>query len=175
VSSDSNNSLIISSILKKPNKSKLKHQRSVRFEDPDEAPVIEYNPEHNTLSVQQYHISPNNSFTLSQSPSRTRCSGNSPVSVSKPTRSKQSSKSYIESTLEIMKDLADSESTKDSQSHQSKSVQDTKGKVVINAKYSKEKPKQATKDQIIFKATEENRTNRASRSVLELIIEEKGV
>ena len=166
-SSDSNNSLIISSILKKPNKSKLKHQRSVRFEDPDEAPIIEYNPEHNTLSVQQYHISPNNSFTLSQSPSRTKCSGSSPISVSKPTRSKQSSKSYIESTLEIMKDLVDSQLAKESQSHQSKSVQETKGKVVINVKYSKDKPRQATKDQIVLKVAEESRSNRASRSVLE--------
>ena len=166
-SSDSNNSLIISSILKKPNKSKLKHQRSVRFEDPDDSPIIEYNPEHNTLSVQQYHMSPNTSFSLSQSPSRTRCSGSSPVSSSKPTRSKNSFKSCIESTVDIMKELADSQIAKESESRQSKSVQETKGKVVINVKHSRENTKPAAKEQVL-KPEGDNKAGRSSRSVSEV-------
>lgn len=167
-STDSNNSLIISSILKKPNKSKLKHQRSVRFEDPDDSPIIEYNPEHNTLSVQQYHMSPNTSFSLSQSPSRTRCSGNSPVSSSKPTRTKNSSKSCIENSIDLMKELAESQLIKDSETYQSKSLQETKGKVVINVKYSRETAKPATKDLVILKPAADNKAYRSSRSVSEV-------
>jgi hypothetical protein len=140
--SDSNNSCIISSILKKPNRSKLKHQRSVRFEDPDDSPVIEYNPEHNTLSVQQYHVSPNTSFTLNQSPSRSRFPGNSPVSSSRPSRSKAETRSYNENFVELSKVPTESQFPQEIMKNSKKLSVDCRSKndlkVVINAKYSKE-------------------------------------
>lgn len=105
-STDSNTSCIVSSILKKPSKYKLKHQRSVRFEEPDSSPQSETTNEHNTMSVQQGPLSPNSSFSINQTASKSIFTNNSPKSSLSHHRPKQSSQSisdsYNQSPLKII-------------------------------------------------------------------------
>jgi hypothetical protein len=105
-STDSNTSCIVSSILKKPSKFKLKHQRSVRFEEPDSSPQSETTNEHNTLSLQQGPLSPNSSFSINQSPQKSLFSNESPSSYLRSHRPKQSSQcipdSYNQSPIKII-------------------------------------------------------------------------
>ena len=125
-SQDSNTSCIVSSILKKPSKFKLKHQRSVRFEEPDSSPQSDTMTEHNTLSLQQGLLSPNTSFSITQSPQKSLFSNESPKSYQRSHRPKQSSQSipdsYNQSPIKIItkakqsKAAESKESPKDGQS-----------------------------------------------------------
>ncbi|OMJ85088.1 hypothetical protein SteCoe_13675 [Stentor coeruleus] len=72
----------VSSILKDPGKSKPKHNRSVRFEEPDDIPKHNDSYELPQACANQVSVSPNNSFTSSISPSRKKLYGPSPTVTS---------------------------------------------------------------------------------------------
>ena len=93
---NSNNSSI-SSILKEPGRSKLKHQRSVRFEEPDDFSSNEISFDIKNINIKPT-LSPkntsNNIFTVNQSPPKPNFSEYSPQ-VSVYSKSHKSSKSSI--------------------------------------------------------------------------------
>lgn len=78
-SSEGTNTCILTSILKKPNKFKLKHQRSVRFEDPQAShPGSHLSP--TSSYMEPLNTSP--SSTMTTSPSKSTFSSTSPIKFS---------------------------------------------------------------------------------------------
>lgn len=74
-----NDTCILTSILKKPSKFKLKHQRSVRFEEPETSCPTTFSL---TSSINETQFtSPVNNNPLSISPSKSRLSSTSPVKI----------------------------------------------------------------------------------------------
>lgn len=81
-STDTSNNSFVSSILKSPERSKLKHQRSVRFKEPDSATNNEESFDISPPSHPQNQNSPKNAFSSYVSPSRKNLSEYSPTESS---------------------------------------------------------------------------------------------
>ncbi|OMJ87464.1 hypothetical protein SteCoe_10795 [Stentor coeruleus] len=81
-STNTSNNSFVSSILKSPERSKLKHQRSVRFKEPDSPTNNEESFDVTPASLPQNSNSPKNTFSSYASPSKKTLSEYSPTESS---------------------------------------------------------------------------------------------